>query len=353
MTLSATTFQPDFDQLRTALLCGVPRRVPLLELIINQNIKEQFLGRPIATAKDYVDFFVRAGYDYCRLAPEVNFNPANIQPKDGVRVSAASKVDRERTWSTEGRGVITNFEEFERYQWPKAEEIDYAMFERVGEFLPDGMKVIGQYGDIFTMVWERMGFETFSYALVENPELVATLFDTIGELVYGMFATMAESDNIGALFYSDDIAFYTGLLCSPRVLRRYLFPWMRKIAALCEQKDIPFIYHSDGRLWEVLDDLLELGVNALQPIEPNAMDIRELKQAYGGRLCLVGNVDVDVLARKKPDEIYEITVGLIRDIGPGGGYCVGSGNTVPRYVPLENYCAMLRAVRDHGGYPLF
>ncbi|MBC7186544.1 MAG: nucleoside 2-deoxyribosyltransferase [Calditrichaeota bacterium] len=343
---------PDFERLRTTLFGGQADRVPLLELAIDLGVMGGYIGRKVETLKDQIDFFVAAGYDYIRLAPIVDFNPAKIQPKEGLRQSAASQSDRERTWSAEGAGVITTMEEFERYRWPRPEEIDYRNFEIVQELLPDGMKIIGQYGDIFTMVWERMGFETFSYALVENPELVARLFDTIGGIVYGMFATMADIPNVGALFYSDDIAFYSGLLCSPGVLRTYLFPWMRKIADLCRQRQMPFIYHTDGRLWEVMDDLIELGVNALQPIEPKAMDIREVKARYGHRLCLVGNVDVDLLARGTPDEVRKVTRELIRDVGPGGGYCVGSGNTVPNYVPVENFAAMVETVHKYGRYPL-
>lgn len=343
---------PNFERLRTTLFGGQADRVPLLELAIDLGVMGAYLGRKVETLTDQIDFFVAAGYDYIRLAPIVDFNPAKIEPKEGVRQSAASSTDRERTWSAEGAGVITTMEEFERYRWPRPEEIDYHNFELVQQVLPDGMKIIGQYGDIFTMVWERMGFTTFSYALVEEPELVARMFDTIGGLVYGMFATMADVPNVGGLFYSDDIAFSSGLLCSPHVLRTYLFPWMRKIAQLCRERQIPFIYHSDGRLWEVMDDLIELGVNALQPIEPKAMDIREVKARYGDRLSLVGNVDVDLLARGTPEQVRRVTRELINDIGPRGGYCVGSGNTVPNYVPVENFAAMVETVHQFGAYPL-
>ncbi|MDZ7379626.1 MAG: nucleoside 2-deoxyribosyltransferase, partial [candidate division KSB1 bacterium] len=157
---------PNFERLRTTLLGGQADRVPLLELAIDLGVMGGYLGRKVESLKDQIDFFVAAGYDYIRVAPVVDFNPAKIQPKEGLRQSAPSAGDRERTWSAEGAGVITTMEEFERYRWPKPEEIDYRNFEIVQPFLPEGMKIIGQYGDIFTMVWERMGFETFSYALV-------------------------------------------------------------------------------------------------------------------------------------------------------------------------------------------
>ncbi len=96
----------------------------------------------------------------------------------------------------------------------------------------------------------------------------------------------------GALWYSDDIAYQTGLLVSPRVLRTYHFPWVKKIGDLARARNIPFIYHTDGILWDVMEDLIGCGVGVLHPIEPQAMDIREVKQRYGDRLCLMGNLDL-------------------------------------------------------------
>lgn len=336
--------QPDFSRLRTTLFRGQADRVPLLELAIDNTIKEAVLGRPIVTTKDLVDFFVKAGYDYVRLAAKIDMNPAKVLPKEGLRRSNSSENDIERSWHASGKGMITTMNELEQFQWPKMEEVDYSAFENIQPFLPDGMKIIAQYGDIFTWAWDFMGFETFSFSLIENPELVEALFNKIGTIELELFDTMTDFDHVGAVFYSDDIAYQTGLMMSPTVFRTYLFPWMKKIGDLCQRKHIPFIYHSDGRIWEVIDDLYACGINALQPLEPQAIDIREVKQRYGHKFCLVGNIDVDILSRGTPEQVEQIAKGLIEDVGQGGGYCLGSGNTVPNYVPVENFLAMVKAV---------
>ena len=90
----------------------------------------------------------------------------------------------------------------------------------------------------------------------------------------------------------------------------------------------------------------------LQPIEPKAMDIVELKNQVQGKLCLIGNVDVDLLARGTPKQIRQKTRDLLRDVAPGGGYCLGSGNSVPNYVQVENYRAMVETVHEFGSYPI-
>ena len=79
------------------------------------------------------------------------------------------------------------------------------------------------------------------------------------------------------------LAYTSGLMVGPDTLRQHLFPWVRKMGDLCRARDIPFLYHSDGVLWPLLDDLIGCGVTALHPIEPKAMDIAEVKRRAGGR----------------------------------------------------------------------
>jgi uroporphyrinogen decarboxylase len=348
--------EPDFKRLRKALLTeGEPDRVPLLELIVNQPVKEAFLGKPITGIKDDIEFWYRAGYDCVSLCPEYNFNPKGDVPKEGTREvidrrNIYSTDENYQKWAAEGKGIITTIEDFERHYWPDIGGVDFSALEEANKYLPDGMKIIARAGDIFTHTWEFMGFETFSFALAENIELVERLFEQIGSTIYKIFCHEVEMDNIGAIWYSDDIAYTEGLMVGPEILRKYLFPWMKKIGNLAKDHNLPFIYHSDGKLWQVMDDLIECGVNALQPIEPKGMDAVELKESYGDRICLVGNIEVDRLARGTPEEIDGMVRERIRTLGVGGGYCVGSSNSVPEYVPLRNYVAMITAAYKYGKY---
>jgi len=346
------TYEPDFNRLRTALFGGQPDRVPLFELHISKSLMEPYLGRKIITLQDEIDFLLKAGYDFIKLSPIIDMNPGKTIPKDGSRISEATDRADERSWHSSGQGKITSVEDFEKFRWPQPNEVDYSPFEKIQDVLPSGMKIIGQYGDIFTWVWDFMGFETFSFALIDNEELIRLMFDKVGTIVLNLFENMVSLDNIGALFYTDDIAINTGLFVSPDVYRKYLFSWMKKIGRLCRDNDIPLIFHSDGNLWAILEDIKACGVNAIHPIEPQAMDIREVKQKYGHIFCLNGNVDVDVLSRATPEEVREIVKGLLRDIAPGGGFCLGSGNSVPEYAQLKNYTVMVKTAHQFGAYPI-
>ncbi len=339
---------PDIEQFKFTLKRGKAAYVPIAELGIHPIMKERLLGRPIKSLKDDVDFWYKAGYDYIKLQPIADFNPGKLFLQDNENSTIDDDGAVSRNWATEGKGIITSLNDFVNYIFPKKEDFNYSNFEKVRELLPEGMGVIGQYGDIFTMVWELMGFEQFSYALFDNPELLDALFDKIGNLVLSMFEYFAESDAVDVIWYSDDIAYISGLMISPAILRKYFFPWLKKIGDMAKSSNKPLIYHTDGLLFDVMDDIIDCGVDALHPIEPQAMAIAEVKQRYGDRLCLIGHVDVDLLARGSTEQVREQVRKNIEEAAYNGGYCVGSGNSIPDYVKYENYIAMLEAAQEFG-----
>jgi uroporphyrinogen decarboxylase len=310
-------------------------------------MKERLLGRPVVSVKDDVDFWHKAGYDYVKLQPLVDFNPGQVGTGN-VTYNADGTVFRK--WASEGSGIITSDADFESYRFPTPAGIDYSKFERAREVMPERMGIIGQYGDIFTMTWEMMGFESFSMAIYEQPELVRMLNTTLGTIVLSMFEYFAESPDVDVMWYSDDIAYASGLMVSPKVLQMYFFPWLKKIGELARRSGKPLIYHTDGLLYDVMEEIIACGVDALHPIEPKAMELAEVKKRYGDRLCLIGHVDVDLLARGTPEEVRRQVKHNIEVAAYNGGYCAGSGNSIPEYVDFKNYLAMLRAVEEFGGY---
>lgn len=352
--------KPDFDRLLTALTCaGEPDRVPLCELGISWEVISGFTGRKVESFADVAEFYAAAGYDYLKVTPSYDWNPEKRTPKEGIRsstgkFSANTDQDIDIHFASEGKGIITSWEDFESYPWIDPKSLDYSIYERATGLLAPGMKIIGHQGDIFTQLWMLMGFETFSYACMDQPDLVAAMAEKIGGIIRTMFELIAEKKDIGALWISDDIAYTEGLMASPAFLREHIFPWYRRIGNIAREIGVPYMYHSDGDLRQVMPDLLDdIGFNALHPIEPKAMDIRELKAEIGGRACLIGNIDLgSTLTRGTPEEVAEEVKQRIRDVAPGGGYCIGSSNSIPYYVPVRNYRAMVEAALEHGAYPI-
>jgi len=346
--------KPNFERMEKALrLEGEPDRVPFIEGWIDYRVASAFLGKPIRSISDWVEFWWKAGYDFIHIVPPYSFP----SPRREVHFNYSLYEDQlsSRSWVEQHKGAITNEEEFSAYDFPSPEEVDYSIIEETRKALPEGMKIITGTGGIFEEVSFAMGFETLALSLYDEPKLVAKVFDKVGEILTEITDIAAEAckDALGALWLSDDIAYTEGTFFSPSVYRKYLFPWYKRFGEICKKYDVSFLFHSDGKLWGVLDDLKECGVNAIHPIEPKAMDIREVKERYGDKLCILGGLNLDYpLSRGTPKEVEEEVKRLIKEIAPGGGYCLGSSNSIPEYVPLENYKAMLESGLKYGRYPI-
>jgi len=112
---------------------------------------------------------------------------------------------------------------------------------------------------------------------------------------------------------------------------------------------VPWIFHSDGNLLPVLDDLLALGMSGIHPIEPEAMDLGEAKRRLQGRACVIGNISVDLLSSGTPAQVRDAVRQAIETAAPGGGYMISSGNSIPSYARVENVRAMVEAIADFRG----
>lgn len=344
--------QPDFERLRNVLLlAGEPDRVPNAELHVDWQIKEAFLGHPIRSVKDDVKFWYRAGYDYIYLRANYEYRMVGDGHADEDRIYAGDM--QLSKWDEDEASLISDWAEFETYPWPDPETIDYTnLVECAGSLYP-GMQIISGVGGIFTRVWRVMGFETFCYALGDQSDLVEAMFQRVGETQLAVFRRIVEMDQIGAMWYGDDLAYASGTIVHPDILRRHLFPYLEEMGAICREHDLPFVIHSDGDLRQILPDLIACGFNAIHPIEPKAMDSREIKETYGDRLCLLGNIEIgEILTEGTPADVEADVKRRIQTLAPGGGYAVGSSNTVAHFVKLENFKAMVSATRKYGQYPL-
>lgn len=355
------TRQPDFERLRTALFCGQPDRVPTAELKCEDFIKEAFLGEKLPSlSKDPrgylekdIEFSYRAGYDFVRVAPMVNYGE-QWQPATFAYATGSPEL-RQRNWAMTHEGLLRTEDDLDRFPWPDPAGATYEWIEMAQELLPDSMQLATSLkgGGIFERAWMLMGFEAFSFGLLERPDFVRRVIDHTGQVYLEFLRRAFEYERVQFVWLGDDLAYYSGLMVNPRFLREMVFPWYAQIAELCQSYDPPkaFVFHSDGNLWEILDELAGLGINALHPIEPKAMDIVQVKRHLDGRVCVIGNIDLGyTLTRGTPEEVREEVRRRIETCAPGGGYVVSSSNSVTEYVPLANYRAMLAAVEDFGAY---
>jgi uroporphyrinogen decarboxylase len=193
-----------------------------------------------------------------------------------------------------------------------------------------------------------MGWDHFSYALYDDPTLIDSLFDLYGDW-YARAVRHLCKLGFDFIWAGDDIAFRSGLMISPRMFRKHFMPCYRRVA---ENITIPWIFHTDGNFLAVFEDLLSLGMDALHPIEPDAVDILEVKRRAAGRVGLVGNIDINLLSTGSAQEVERVTRETIRQVAPGDRFILSSSNSITRSCRIENVQAMVGACRRYGQYPV-
>jgi len=339
---------PSFERLRQALYCGQPDRVPIAEITIDEAAKEAFLGKPVNDLSADLEFFLNAGYDYIILGRRTAGYPPIW---DAARLDSYYEAQR-TTARGLSAGVIGCWEDFRAYPWMKPSEIDFRILDEAERLLPAGTEIIRFVGPVFQMAWMLMGLDAFCYSLADAPGLAEAVMDRVFANTWAEVQDALQRETVGAIWYGDDIAIKSGLMVPPAFLRKALFPKLKMIGQACRDRGIPLIYHTDGDVSGVLDDIVEAGVNALHPIDPTGMNIVETKQALAGRMCVIGNVDVDLLIRGTPAQVRNETMRQIRLLAPGGGYVLGSSNSIPRAVRPENYRAMIETALAYGRYPI-
>jgi uroporphyrinogen decarboxylase len=353
--LGGVPLDPDFSRLATCIRREEADRVPMFEPDIAVPIQEWFLGRPINTAEDEVEFYIRAGYDVVPVVAPF-FAPRLMRHASGAdEIESMGADDNERAWLTESEGIIETVKDVENFPWPDPEQVDLSSFAEIAEILPPKMKIMGALvpGTIFGNVSQSMGLEKFSYALYDTPAVVEALFEIVGSSFERIVKRLVKMPELGCVLMADDLGHTGGPLVSPAIYRKFVFPWYKKIGEILHGAGLPFIYHSDGTLLPVMNDLADCGINAIHPIEPQAMDIVEVKKNHGDKFCIFGNIDLEyTLTRGSVADVEALVKKRIRELGPGGGWGLSASNSVPDYVIPANYRAMLETGMKYGKYPI-
>ncbi len=240
--------------------------------------------------------------------------------------------------------MIASWEDFEKYPWPKVEDMDLWSYEFASNNLPQGMGIFGclSGGILEIALNDLFGYETLSYLIYDNPELVKAVFDRIGNLIYKAYEKLIGLKNLAGFFQGDDMGFRTATLISPRELRKYVLPWHKKLAQFCHSHGLLYILHSCGNLETIMEDLIsDVKIDAKHSFEDAIMPVTEAKEKYGERIAILGGVDLDKLCRFEEKELRSYVRHILEKCMPGGGYALGTGNSVANYIPVNNYLIML------------
>jgi len=345
---------PDMERCLKSIMEGKElNRPPLVEYIVDvtvmKPIVKDLLGRSWVEGGEgfwdnFIQFWYRLGYDHVRLEMGLPFPMPSRMGKD-----PASGGDR--GWAETGKGPIQSWNDFEVYPWPKLEEASFEIYEYVARNLPEGMGLFSCHGGgILEHVTRLFGYETLCVLLHEAPDLVQAVVDRVGELLMGYHASLMQIEAVQAIFQGDDMGFKTSTLISPHHLRQYFFPWHARFADQAHNAGRAYFLHACGNLEEVMEDLITtVKIDAKHSFEDAVVPVIEMKRRYGDRIGILGGVDVDVLTRKSPEEIRSYVRSIVEACMPGGRFALGSGNSIPSYVPVDHFLTMVDEALNGGG----
>ena len=331
--------KPDFERntLR-ALNKERPSRPALFELFLNDRYYARLAGHgqnapeALENMKLIIDGMGAAGYEYASvMASDFHFQTGS--------------VTREHTQSQNENPTIVDWETFEKYKWPNPEAYDYSRLDDIRGHLPEGMKlmVYGPSGVLENLIG-LVGYDNLCIMLYDEPELVQTLTDHIGSRLLKYHEEAVAYDTVGFMCSNDDWGFNTQTLLSPADMRKYIFPWHKRIVETAHKNKKPCILHSCGYFKEIIDDVIEdMRFDGRHSYEDAICPVEEAYELLKGRIAVLGGIDMDFMVRKTPEEIFARAVKMLERSQEMGGYLLGTGNSVPEYVPFENYMALVRA----------
>jgi uroporphyrinogen decarboxylase len=330
---------------------GTPRRVHFIEIFLDEEVKpgvcERF-GLLDALDKDDPYFYCQReialqrslGYDYiCAGIGNVDLTFNWINTAD----TADIKREGGRNFIDENRGPITNWQEFEAYPWPNIQKADTHILEWYERNLPDDMCILGGLTGHFAeeLSW-LMGYKTLCMALRNQRDLVQAISDRLMEHYRGLIDQYVQFERVKMVWGTDDMGFRSGTLLSPQDLRSLVLPGHKMMAEITHQAGKLYLLHSCGNLARILPDLVDdVRIDARHSFEDTIEDVRHAKQAWGDKIALFGGLDMDFMCRASEAEVRLRTRDTLQVCQPGGGYCLGTGNSVANYISVDNYLAML------------
>ena len=345
-------FEPDYRNILDAASNRKPRRLPLYEHGVDVSVMEQVLGIKFLDGlyggyeekkeffRHYCDFFYQMGYDTVTF--EQCIGPA--MPGSG---SLGGHVP----------GVIKNREDFEKYPWESIPDRYFALyaenFRALAEVIPAGMRAIGGVGNgIFECVQDVTGYMALCYIREDDPGLYAALFQRVGKVNLAIWKRFLKefSDLFCVCRFGDDLGYKSSTLLPADDIRENIFPQYAPIVEEIHRAGKRFLLHSCGCIFDVMEELINVvKIDAKHSNEDQIAPFPVWVERYGDRIGNFGGIDTDAVCRLDRVQMKEYILDVIRQCEGHGGFAFGSGNSIPAYVPAENYVNMVEIVREYRG----
>jgi uroporphyrinogen-III decarboxylase len=370
------------ERFYAALELKEPDLVPVTDLGLDQPIVEAVLKRTpgqkvggpmlglmgggewessISFRLAMVEACMRLDFDAAPVFSDYSLAKKSFKPKFIDEKRFIDQWGRVMQTSVEGKttyfvgGTVNTPEDLENFEPPDGFDPDIMeMMEKIMKPLKgQDIVTMGQCHSGWHMVFQaRGGIDKLSIDFYKNPDFARKFFDKISRACVRIAEAMVEA-GVDILFVTDDYADNHGPLISPKIFREYELPCLKRIVDVGRKHGVPVLKHSDGNLYPILDDIVGTGISGLHPIEPGAMDLKDVKEKYGDRICLLGNVDCRyVLPYGSEEDVRRDVRRCIDAAGEGGGFILASSNSLHSNVKVDNIYVMVDEARRYGKYPM-
>ncbi|UCG23581.1 MAG: hypothetical protein JSW55_15765 [Chloroflexota bacterium] len=322
-----------------------PDRVPHFEWLVDHRVREA-LCPECKTAHEFAE----------RTGDAIIVDPVYQKERVGTNRWRSEwgfiTQDTDEEHGIEVESPIKTMADFERYEAPDPLAPGrFVAIEAAVKKYSGHKAVIVHLNDIFSLPRYLMGMQDLLMAILIEPELVKALVD-MSVTINLQLAKEVAARGVKIVYTGDDIAYSKGPLMSPKHFSELFYPGFLRVIQGFKELDLLVIKHTDGNLWPIMDLIIDSGIDCLDPIEPIAgMDLGEVKEKYGHRVALKGNVDcAELMTFGRPEMVVEATKVALSQGMPGGGYILSSSNSIHSSVKPENYAAMLQTLNDYGRY---
>lgn len=343
--------EPNYRYFLEAMQNKKPERMPIYEHNIDRGFISKAIGQPMeelfnGTTEDkrkffryFVGFWEDCGYDTVSFELGI---PLACPGSGCLRCHTAP--------------VICEPEDVERYPW---EQIPDWYFEQNAEYFElfteeilrhDGLRGLGGPGyGIFETVQDLVSYTELCYLREDEPEMVETLFARVRELYEKIWTRFLRdySQAYCVCRMGDDLGFDGQTLLPHDEIRKWIIPGYRRIVELSHAAGKPFVLHSCGKIFDILDDLIATGIDAKHSNEDKIAPFHEWVVRYGDRICNLGGIDMNILCLQTPEQIQKKVRATIEENIDFGGFGLGCGNSIPDYVPFEGFFAMNEAANTY------
>jgi uroporphyrinogen decarboxylase len=281
----------------------------------------------------------------------IRVGPDTLEDEWGIR----RQLNATKTQSRIIYHPLKNVEDFDEYDFPDINapgRFDSA--EKLVRKWRNDYLISGIWGgdSFFCQAWYLRGFKELINDMYSNPKLVEKLFDKLLEFFLAATKRLIEI-GIDILAIADDIAAQTGMIVSPMLWRKYIKPRLKSIVYEAKKKGVYVLYHTDGNCTAIIQDLIEIGIDILNPIQPECMNPAEVKKLYGEELTLSGTISIqDTLPYGSVEDVKKEVLTRIETCAYGGGLILSPSNQVLLDGKVENFLAVYDAVKKYGRYPL-